>query len=449
MAVEITEVLMAPAPAPGLLRYHLDAPTAGKSTDIYAVPFEGWVMTEDSPPVGLEITRPEAFVDTLPIGVPRPDLQKIYPDLGWARASGFRSAITSLRLPHEFELDVSVVCADGARIPLFTVRGRHRPTRLSEAAMRPLIITTLGRSGSTWVQQLLADHPEIVSYPPFKNDVRVASYWLDVLLALSEPASYRQALTNYNAAGDWWLGRPRRPDEYFGDPDALRWLGREQVESLARFCRERIEGFYASLAERQDTASPSYFLEKRLPSNRRQIIPLRELFPGTREVFVVRDFRDMLCSILAFNQKVGAPRFGRELVDSDEAYVRKQLAGSVEELEGAWRERAGWAHLVRYEDLVLKPHETARSLLAFLELGARDEDVERFLTVGSTNGDERQRRHMTTANVRESVGRWRQDLSPELVVACEEAFDEAFATFGYATGSAPAQPRRAQKSSTK
>jgi hypothetical protein len=421
-----------PAPVPGLRRYHLDAPKVGGKADVYAVSFDGWVVTDGSPAVALEVSRQEVFFDSLPIGVPRPDLAEVFPDVPWAAThSGFRSAITSLRLPDEFELHVQVACKDGSRFPLATVRGRCSPVRLPGSDLCPLMITALGRSGTTWLQQLLADHPQIVSYPPFDNDVRVTSYWLDVLLALSEPASYRQAL-NYESAGDlWWLGRPRRPDFYFSDPDVIGWLGREQVEALGAFCRERIESFYKHLAMHQSMPSARYFLEKRLPSYRRQILALREIFPGTREVFLVRDFRDMLSSVLSFNERLGTPHFGRELTESDESFVRDQLSGSVRELECAWKERADWAHLVRYEDLVLNPSETMHSLLEFLELPAGENDVDRVLEYGSRDGEARQRRHGTTESARKSIGRWRHDLSPNLIGACEESFGDALATFGY------------------
>jgi hypothetical protein len=428
--VEITDVVMAPSPVPGLRRFELDAPRAGGTTDHYAVWFEGWVMTEGAPPAALEISRPEVFVDALPIGVPRPDLPAIFPDVEWAGTkSGFRSAVTSLRLPREFQLHVRVLLADGTRIPLATVHGRQRSMGLPEATLRPLMITTLGRSGSTWVQNLLAEHPEIVTYPAFKSDVRVASYWLEALLALSEPASYRQALGSLDASGDWWLGRPRRPNDYFPDDDAVRWLGREQVEALAVFCRGRIESFYEHLAEREGMRASRYFMEKRLPSVRRHVLPLREIFPGTREVFVVRDFRDMLCSILAFNEKLGVVGFGRDVADSDESYVSEQLATSVNGLAHAWRERAGWAHLLRYEDLVLEGPERLRSLLEFLELPTDDKTLEDMVSKSSQGAD--RERHMTADSARASIGRWKRDLSPSVLAACEESFGEALATFGY------------------
>ena len=48
---------------------------------------------------------------------------------------------------------------------------------------------------------------------------------------------------------------------------------------------------------------------------------LAELYPDSREVFLVRDFRDMVSSILAFNAKRGARGFGRAAAETDAGYV--------------------------------------------------------------------------------------------------------------------------------
>ncbi len=48
---------------------------------------------------------------------------------------------------------------------------------------------------------------------------------------------------------------------------------------------------------------------------------IREVYPRAQEVILVRDFRDMVASILAYNAKRGYTAFGREHVDNDEEYI--------------------------------------------------------------------------------------------------------------------------------
>ena len=134
-----------------------------------------------------------------------------------------------------------------------------------ETELQPLLITTLGRTGSTWVTQLLGGHPAILTYPPFKHEVRVLSYWVDVLLALAEPASYLQSVQAFASLPDWWLGRERIYDEETSD-DVLRRMARPGAHrALTRFCKGRISDFYARLATTNPGKEPRYFAEKTLP----------------------------------------------------------------------------------------------------------------------------------------------------------------------------------------
>ena len=81
------------------------------------------------------------------------------------QASPARS--TLLRLPPRFELDLTAELEDGTECPLGTVAGRRAPLRSGyDPELRPLIVTTLGRTGSTWLIHLLAGHPAGHRLPP-------------------------------------------------------------------------------------------------------------------------------------------------------------------------------------------------------------------------------------------------------------------------------------------
>ena len=79
------------------------------------------------------------------------------------------------------------------------------------------------------------------------------------------------------------------------------------------------------------------------------------------------------------------------------------------------------AKLVRYEDLILEPTRTLIELAEYLEsnrLETMDEMLDR--AAREAPGAEV---HRTTPNADSSIGRWRRDLSPELVEVCAEALD--------------------------
>ena len=71
--------------------------------------------------------------------------------------------------------------------------------------------------------------------------------------------------------------------------------------------------------------APRFFAEK----YRADRIPemMWELYPRAREVILVRDFRDMVASMFAYNAKRGREGFRRDRFDDDAQYVVKQIKG--------------------------------------------------------------------------------------------------------------------------
>jgi hypothetical protein len=408
----------------------LSAPYPGTAIDSYAITFSGHVVTRDKVAHGLELRCKEQAPVWIPNALPRPDLGEAYPDFPWAATrSGFHAAVSVLPLPNEFSAELHLVTQEMERIPLAVITGRHESPPTSDSGMAPIMVTTLGRTGSTWVINLLSHHPDVVAYPAFKGEVRCATYWTDVMAALTSPASYLQGIRTQAAGNLWWLGNSRRFDEILDDHDIETWLGKGQVEEMVRFYKARLDEFYFHLAERTGRGTPRYFAEKALPST--QLAMLRHLYPGLKEVFLVRDFRDMLTSIFAFNRAKGFQSFGRELADSDEQYVRSFLGPDVDRLLRGWQERSDRAHLLRYEDLVNEPGPTLRALFSYLELDSSEPVIERILAASEERPSAQQQGHPTTATPADSLQRWRRDLSPELQAACDEAFSKALEGFGY------------------
>jgi hypothetical protein len=278
--------------------------------------------------------------------------------------------------------------------------------------------------------RLLGQHPEIVAYRPFEFEPRVSTYWMHILRTLSEPVSYLQPIAGFSKREDyWWIGNDSTLEvAKFIDSEVQQWLGQNNIETLLAFCQNRIEAFYDHVAKIQNQIAPVYFAEKYLPDHF-VLSAIWELYPQAHEVFLVRDFRDVVCSILAFNAQRGYAAFGRELATNDEQYVR-QLRGSAVRLLKSWKRRSHKAHLLRYEDLILRPIETLTSLLEYLNLEPTPLVVERMIQRASeeTSG---MRQHRTSPDPEKSIGRWRRDLDPSLQAVCQEAFGDVLQEFGY------------------
>jgi hypothetical protein len=364
----------------------------------------------------------------VPTDIARDELAASYPEAARTDAAGFFTSVNALNLGREFEVLVRARLDDASRVDLATLRGRREPLRTSfQPALDPLMVTTLGRTGSTVLMKVLATHPEIVAYSPFQHEPRVATYWLGVMKTLTDPVSYRRQINpTGNLDGTWWAGLepplPRRAK----DPRLSHWLDVDAVGEIAAFCQSRIEAVYREVAAGQG-AAPRFFAEKfrvdRVPEM------MWELYPRAREVILVRDFRDMVASMFAYNVKRGRMGFRQDRFDDDAQYVVEQVKHGVAGVTSAWESRRDSAHLVRYEDLVLKPEETLASLLRYLGLDV-DAHAAAMAQALFDRGPETEL-HRTTPDPRASIGRWRDDLSEPARLACEEVLAPELSAFGY------------------
>jgi hypothetical protein len=426
---EITEVV--PAPASGeVAGFAFDTPQPGAARDSYAFDLRGWAVGARSPASEVLLLRDGNLIRRLPVELERPDVAASHPELPGAERSGFFGTFSALTLEPRFELQLDLLLEDGTRLALAVVRGQRTPlVSPFTPRLQPLVLTTLGRTGSTAVVRMLAAHPGIVAYRPFEHEPRVATYWMEVFGALSDPAGYRRQLSPTGTIdGTWWLGDRTPLPRRIHDPVLDPLLESTAIGELAAFAQQRIERLYTEVATAQGRPHASHFVEK----YRADIVPelMLELYPGAREVVLVRDFRDMVASMFAYNDKRGRQGFSRDRAASDRDYVVDIVSPSVAAIADAWRRRSGTACLLRYEDLVLRPEDIVPSLLGHLGLDAGPGAVESLVS-SFTEHDTGSEGHRTISDPRESIGRWRRDLPDEVAAACAGAFGPALETFGY------------------
>lgn len=431
-AVKITKVEIESA-APGLLGAHIDHPVVGTGTDSYALEIRGWAIGADAPVSAIEISL-GARKTSIPasLGEPRPDLPGEFPDVAHAGESGFRTLVGVLENRARFGLELHARLADGSRARIGRVEGERRPLASGlEPALQPLMLNTIGRSGSTWLAWVLSCHPEVAGYRPMQFETRVATYWMSVFQGLSQPRSYLSQLVTTNLESDrrWWLGDGAESTPKIDDPALEAWLGSDAVEGVAAMCQARIDAFFRRLAAESGKPEARFFLEKFL------LEPvvldlLSELYPGTREVILVRDFRDVASSVLAFNRKRGFKAFGREHVDSDAEYIRAVVLRQALGVLQRRRERGDSAHLIRYEDLLTEPEQTLERAFEFVGVDHSPAVVDRTLKRAHDESPSMDH-HRTATDPAATIGRWREDLSPELIDECAAALDEVLGEFGY------------------
>jgi hypothetical protein len=417
----------------------LDAPREGAEDDVFALALSGWVLGRRSQVSRVEVLYEDRVVQTTEVNeqlqkVTRshPDLASSFPQVPADTPCGFDTLVGVIGFTPEFELHVVAVLEGESRVHLGSIKVRHEPVRSSfQPRMQPVMVTSPGRTGSTWLMRMLAAHPNVVLYEMYPYETFPAKYWAYALKVLTDPANHAHSSRAHGFdTNPWLIGRnPFFTPGRARDPELLKWFARSYVERLATFLQGTIEDWYLTLARIQGLDEPLYFAEKQL--HRPSIPPtlMWELYPEGKELFLVRDFRDMACSKLAFSEKTGHAE--RQLADTtDEEYVQ-QLGGMAVTYHRAWKSRGDRAHLVRYEDLVLRPRETVTSLLQYLDLERSPQLVEDILSE-AWGATKEFHVHGTSPDLEASVGRWRRHGDESFKTLCQETFGDLLADFGYA-----------------
>jgi hypothetical protein len=424
--LEVAEVNLANV-GDALVAHGLDTPAPGQRIAFFGIDVRGWAIGRGSPAEAISMRDAGRELRRVPVSGPRDDVAEQFPDIAAAPTSGYFAPVGGLRLAPEFELELVLRLADGTDTRLAVISGRRATLRTGfEPSIQPIGLTALGRTGSTAVTRLLSAHPAIAAYRPFEYEPRVVTYWIDVLQGLAEPAAFRRQIAPNGPLGEnWWIGAREPFPRRLVDEDVQGWLGGDSIEALAHFCQDRIDGLYRRVAERFERPGATYFVEKLGPDTGAL---MRELYPGARELFLVRDFRDVVASIFAFNEKRGFQGFSRDRASSDAEYVSDWISESVGSFLRAWRARSDGAHLIRYEELVRRPREVLAGVLEFLELDAPRDTIDAMVASLDEPASDV---HRTTA-AEDSIGRWERDLPDDVKEACRQALGHALDQFGYA-----------------
>jgi hypothetical protein len=400
----------------------LDTPQTGNKGDVHVLPITGRVPARGASAV--DVVYHDRVIRSSPVIEGR-----------------FHVLVGLVGLKLESELSVQVLLEDGRRVPLSTITIRRRPVRSSfEPTIQPLTVTSLGRTGTTLLMKAFTSHPEILLFRRFPYEYSVAKYWMHMLSVLSGPADLRDSAHPDSFQGDLhWVGHnPYHDASVYTQPRLADWCGREYVEQLAGFCQESIEGWYKALARGQDQANPTYFAEKMWPS----FLPVLawELYPKGKEIILVRDFRDVACSMLAFDAKRDYSDFGRPDGKSEEDFIQDEVRAMASAMVRSWTSRRDRAHLVRYEDIVLRPVETLTGLLTYLELESSPQLVEQMRRQaaeevaelpGATTDPYLVEIHRTIADPNETIGRWKRESDALREGLLWNALGESLEEFGY------------------
>ncbi|MEM1402049.1 MAG: sulfotransferase [Pseudomonadota bacterium] len=247
----------------------------------------------------------------------------------------------------------------------------------------PIFIGGSGRSGTTLLRVMLDSHPEIYCGPELKLLPSISNLWGHSV-------------------------REFRPimDSYLLDRNEVSRLYREFIESF----------FYAALRE----SGKSRFAEKS-PNNVFCFTQLAEIFPDAVFVQIIRDGRDVVSSLLNMDWKTAGsgqkPAYTSSALEAARYWVACVGAGR----KLAIAENTSHRYFeVRYEDLILQPMKSMRSLLTFL---GEDWDprVLSYHSIDRDRGLESSSEAVAQPLSDASIGRWRKDLTESQLIDVHES----------------------------
>jgi hypothetical protein len=280
----------------------------------------------------------------------------------------------------------------------------------------PLLVTSTGRSGSSLFMGRLAAHPNIIVGGDHPHETKMIFYYTLAFRTLVSEADRERSShpdTMGNAVNRFAIGfNPFNDAAAARNPLLSAYFNKTAPTILAESFRLLIAEYYEAVRMGTGKTVMRYFAEKVQPNLlTRQTAEL--MFGSIKEIVLVRDPRDLLCSYKSFWNS--DPTGAVTTINTQLDYIARLRA-----------EQRSDTLFVKYEDLTLQPDATLDRVCDFLEVPHHQlqrEDREAAVFT----------RHGTSKSPEASVGRWRDDLSGEELALASDKFSKFLEVFEYSS----------------
>jgi hypothetical protein len=261
----------------------------------------------------------------------------------------------------------------------------------------------------------LAASPQIVVAELVPYELRLLSYYAAAFGVLTAPADLQRSTHPDRLEGDGFhigfnpFHGPQYAQAFRGQPALRDFQEHFAPARLGEAIADIVREYYRRLAADKSKVA-AYFAEKNNNLHKPTRLFVRRAFEGLREVVIVRDPRDVLCSHMSY-------------FASSQEKAFTHLSHSNRQLTSLQDEAGPDICVIRYEEMIAGEPETFQRLRAFL-------DVE-VAPVQEEAGSRIFAKHATSASPQASIGRWRQDLPAELRATCRSEWGEFLTRFGY------------------
>ena len=399
---------------------HLDTPVAGDARRVSLSP-SGWIASRSEQLESVWLAWRGNKIADAKIS-PRPDVGNTYP--GRREIVGFQFDALPLLFGEGEPLKIIINTKSGRCTALFEISLQFDAGRTDSAAegdagaVTFVPILAMARSGTTYLSQLLHSHDAVLGHSQYPYEARFGNHLAQEWFARAQPWSYEPLASRTPQGVDQNLVALR---EIFAECDRNPARARQLLDlatQSANRCRSEIVEFYRMASPRPQA---SVIVEK--IGLGMELDLLAKLFPNCKPVFLIRDPRDVLLSMRAFNEKRGLYEF-HEAHSKDLGALLFSMAANAFQLTGQFDQYSGEKLLVRYENLVRDPRATLRQLGDFIGI---DVSVlpESVFELPAQNA------HTTASSRAESMGRWRTELTPTETAMADWFFKPFLTRFGY------------------
>lgn len=271
------------------------------------------------------------------------------------------------------------------------------------ADKRFLYIIGSPRSGTTWLQTMIAAHPLVCTTVELTLFTRYTAPWIQ---------AWKDESANIKKSG-----------LYQGIP--FLW----SEDEFYSFLREFLEKVYAKVIDTKPQAT--HILDKH-PGYSKYVEDIHELIPGARFIHVIRDGRDVAASMIAARRDMG---FGADTVEGS----AKEWKECVKAAQQA-RNYTGQYLEVRYEELLHDGGESLARVFDFCGLNIGSQQAAQILSehhfekmqarsLAPVNGVKVPKAHFR----RGKAGTWAQDLGPVQQYIFDSIAGDLLHELGYAS----------------